>query len=364
MTQTFDLDAAIAQAIETERQAQQAKENEKQQRAIEEDARERTYLQKRLNQDLATEIQQQICLEIKKLSFGYVAAFQLTNELEDLVEGYISAETRGGCPEGWKVRLPNLDRIPSQRTFHDDGSGGIHTFHERQELQQKLLYTLGLWREKVAELKVNLQLKEERDRQLQEQREREAAEREQQRVEQAALQQRLEELHKQIEPQVNLLIEQGRWQWPQDRTLIVYRWEWCRGHFTGEFGDGGEYDQAYSLQDSLDENGYFSSVTGDRIKLIPAVHKPVVRQLTWEQLEDLPAELLETHHFHIEGVQWRNGLMRYAADGSIPHVQKIPVEWVQALLDTEVTKAAIIYPPPGFDSTQFSDEPDYESIPF
>jgi hypothetical protein len=363
MTQTFDLDAAIAQAIEAEQQAKQAAENTKKQLEAEEELQQRTYLQELLNKDLANELQQQLGLEIKKLTFGYVGAFQLTDERDDLVEGCISAEKWAGRPEGWNIRLPDLNRFPAQRTFHSDGSGGTQLFCERQELQQKLLYTLGLWRNRVAELKAQAQKQAEQNRQLQEQREREAAEREQQQREQAALQQRLEELHKQIEPQVTLLVEQCRWKWPEDKVLTIYQWDWCKG-FAGEFDSGGEYDRAYSLEDSLNENGYFATVTGECIKLIPAVHKPVVRQLKWEKLEDLSAELLKTHHFHIEGVQWRNGLMRYAEDGSIPHAQKIPVEWVQALLDTEVTKAAVIYPPPGFDPTQFADDPNYDSIPF
>lgn len=369
MTQLLDLDAAIAQAVEAERQAQETEEAEKQQRAADEDLRQRTYLQERLNQDLATEIQQQLGLEIKKLTFGYVGAFQLIDELDNFVEGYISAETRGGRADGWNIRLPNLNRVPGQRTFHSDGSGGVHTFYERQELQQKLLYTLGIWREKVTELKVQVQKQAERNRQLAEERkaeqQRQAVEREQREAEQAALQQRLQELHKQIKPQVNLLIEQCRWQWPQGKILKVYQWEWCKGHFTGEFGDGGEYDQAYGLVDSLDDKGYFTTATGDRIKLIPSVHKPVVRELRWGSMEDLPANLHETQHLNINGVTWRGGLIRYAADNCIPHSQTVPVPWVRKALGVELVQAATINPPDNFDPTQFSlEDDDYDSIPF
>lgn len=153
-----------------------------------------------------------------------------------------------------------------------------------------------------------------------------------------------EELRQHIQREADKL-----WQWPSPETLILYAWSWQ----VGKDEDGQpQYDRSYSLRATLDDADMVTlcetTIFPERtIKLIPAVHMPVVEKVVCRAVNDLPyqfrTEICNTVPFvdaqGFDGERYHNCLLRWDPEDDSMGRQKVvtigydPVQWVKDILD-------------------------------
>jgi hypothetical protein len=176
--------------------------------------------------------------------------------------------------------------------------------------------------------------------------------------------------HQLIEGLIETALQPYRTGWVDGVTLKVYCWRYCCGSFSKSEGIEFDYNEVYSLSPHLvhDEElrkSFVHSVEGNRIALDMNAHKPVIREIVINSLEDAQKKLGRAAFYYytdrsllILGVQrdntngergswfWRWGGEAYMAffHDSPQELQMKP--WLREMLGLPVLPEAItIYQP-------------------
>lgn len=115
----------------------------------------------------------------------------------------------------------------------------------------------------------------------------------------------------QIRSEIESQIAEARsslWKLPSGQSIVLYKWKWITWGFRGEYGEwNGGHEDGWSLIDNPTDGGYIELLTTEedrpvrQIKLIPAVHFPVVEKFEFHSVETLPGELVEVRMIEIPG---------------------------------------------------------------
>ncbi|HEY0739291.1 MAG TPA: hypothetical protein VGD69_30495 [Herpetosiphonaceae bacterium] len=295
-TTTFDLDAAIADAVAdyqqivathtVQRQAEQeAREQQEQQRQ----AAQIATCAAQLRQDLGDDLYEALAIAVR-----WVGNRPQATALIDGAPWTISATT-APAPKFWAITRPI-------------GLGGDCT---REHLRAVLLRCIGQERELRAERQAN--------------EERQDAERQARRAEHARCQAQLDA--------ALAIARAALWTWPAGQILTLYRWSWHIGDSTFEAG--------WSVSDRLDAQGYatvYTEATLQTLRLDMFAHQPVVERRTFHATDALPGELREQVRIDVPGIWWSFSDEQYIADPEavLTHdVGQVPIAWVQTQFTAE-----------------------------
>lgn len=295
-TTTFDLDAAIAEAVtehqqivtnhQAQRQAdQQARQQQEQQRQAEQIATCAT----QLRQDLGDDLYDALAIAVQWAGVRPQATAQIDGE------PWTISYTNAPAPKFWYLSRPL-------------GANGDAT---RELLRSVLLRCIAQERE----LRADRQAMEARD----------AAERQARCAD-----------HERCQAQLDDALASARaalWTWPAGHVLTLFRWTW-------HLGDG-NFDDGWSVSDRLDAQGYvvvYSEATIQTLRLDMQAHQPVVERRTFRSIDDLPGDLREHVRIDVPGIWFDYSEERYRTepDVTLTHeVGVVPCAWVRAQFTTE-----------------------------
>lgn len=120
------------------------------------------------------------------------------------------------------------------------------------------------------------------------------------------------------------------WSWPEHQVLTLYRWSWYVGGDTWETG--------WSASDALDPLGYaefYTEATIQTLRLDVLAHRPVIERRSFHATDELPSALRERVRIEVPGIWLDLTDEQYRAypDVTMCHeVGIIPCAWVRAQL--------------------------------
>lgn len=263
---------------------------------------------------------------------------------DDYVTWDISREHPQRQSNAWKLKATSGVVYGPSNIGHSDQV-------QRGKLRDALLIALG-------HVRNTMRLKAEKDAAYAAEQETRRQQREAQ-AETTRLQQEQDRLLAlEIDAELNTLVAQqleaaraNAWQWKPGVIAKWYRLRWCTGGARDyELNMQFDYETGYTFTDALDERGYINvyepcwsdsydttetvSPRWRTLKLDMQVHQPVWEELTAAHVDDLPDGLAYTLRLRIDGMGYRDGLLtRQEFDSISPTVARLPVSWLQALIE-------------------------------
>lgn len=137
-----------------------------------------------------------------------------------------------------------------------------------------------------------------------------------------------------------------RWVWPTGREITIYRWSWCIAAGAGE--SSAEYDGGYSRASHLGSAGQVTLEAergNNRARVLVLdmlAHKPVVEQLIYRAVDELPRAARESFKIQVAGIAHDysdrdpdGDPLLAERDGETLTVEagEQPLAWIRELLD-------------------------------
>jgi len=259
---------------------------------------------------------------------------------------------------GWSISYPELNKKFSWEIKTETVCFNSNPLAAKVSFEEWLLIRILEYEEDLAEYQ-DLQRKIEEERlALEAEEERQKQEQKRLRLALEAKEDRERQEMKAVDAEIRALIKEAiapyHPQWLENFVLKVYEWKYCTGATEGEFDhDNGatkaefDYDKVYSLSaqmeyDSQLDKFFVVTLKGDRIGLIPEIHKPVTREIVCHSLEEARLKLNEIafyglgYDYPVIGVSNDDAYWSWGGKDfycfSHQHSHKQPKPWLRNLL--------------------------------